>query len=121
MPPKQKHELAREHLGDARSAIDEDRWKEAVNALFYGAEAAVVYVADHYRIDTKKQHWMKADVATQLFREGRLEADYGPLLRNLNAARKEIWYEGEEPALVEELETLAGSVEELVKTAEKLS
>jgi uncharacterized protein (UPF0332 family) len=118
MSPKEKHVLAREHLEDARSAIDDERLKDAVNALFYGAEAAVVSLAERHGLETRRQHRMKSDAATQLFREGHLEADYGPTLRALNAARKEIWYEGDEPGLVHELEAVADTVTELVLAAE---
>lgn len=40
MAPKTKRELAREHFKDARAAIEEERIKDAVNALFYAGEAA---------------------------------------------------------------------------------
>lgn len=120
MAPKKKHELAREHLDDARTAIDEERTKDAVNALFYGGEAAVVSLADHYEIDTKKQHRLKADAASQLYSEKHLNEDYGPMLRTLNQARKDIWYEGEEPELVGELKAIADEVETLVEAAEAL-
>jgi uncharacterized protein (UPF0332 family) len=121
MSPKKKHELAREHLDNARSAIDEERLNDAVNALFYGGEAAVVSLADHYAINTKKNHGLKADAAAQLCKEGHLDHDFSPLLRSLNQARKDIWYEGDEPELVNGIETVADEVEELVDAAEKLA
>ncbi len=46
MSPKAKRELAREHLETARDDISGGREKEAVNAFFYAAEAAVVAIAD---------------------------------------------------------------------------
>jgi len=116
--PKDKRELAREHLDDARSAIKDERLKDAVNALFYAGEAAVVAVAEHHGIDTKKHHAIKADAATQLHSDGTLAQDYGPLLRTLNQARKDIWYEGEEPDLSDELDAIADQVETLVEAAE---
>lgn len=118
MSPRDKRELAREHLDDARTAIDAERLKDAVNALFYAGEAAVVAVAEHHGIDTKKHHAVKADAATQLHSEGALDQDYGPLLRTLNQARKDIWYEGEEPELSDELDVIADQVEALVEAAE---
>lgn len=39
--PKPKHELAEQHLAAAAGAIDDERINDAVNALFYAAEAAV--------------------------------------------------------------------------------
>jgi hypothetical protein len=40
MSPKDKGRLAHEHLHVAQAAIEEGRLNEAVNALFYAAEAA---------------------------------------------------------------------------------
>jgi hypothetical protein len=42
-----------------------------------------------------------------------LDKNYGPALRILNQARKDIWYEGEEPELNGELEDLVGRLETL--------
>jgi uncharacterized protein (UPF0332 family) len=117
--PKDKRELAREHLDDARAAIKDERLKDAVNALFYAGEAAVVAVAEHNGIDTKRHHAVKADAATQLHNDGTIAQDYGPLLRALNQARKDIWYEGEEPEQSNELDAIADQVEALVEAAEK--
>jgi hypothetical protein len=44
--PKPKRELAREHLETAREDLGRQHEKDAVNALFYAAEAAVVAFAD---------------------------------------------------------------------------
>jgi uncharacterized protein (UPF0332 family) len=52
--PKGKRELAREHLADAQAAREEERLKDAVNALFYAGEAAVVALAEHNEIDTRR-------------------------------------------------------------------
>jgi uncharacterized protein (UPF0332 family) len=110
--------LAREHLQDAQDAVTSDRVKDAVNALFYAAEAAVVALADEHRIDTKKHHGLKADAASEMYQRGVLARDFGVLLRKLNQARKDIWYEGEDPELDGSLEGLAAEVDELVETAE---
>ncbi len=118
MAPKQKHELAREHIDDAQAALDDGRVKDAVNALFYAGEAAIVSVAEHNGIDTKQHHGLKAGAATQLYGSGVLGSDYGPLLRTLNQARKDIWYDGEEPEFDDELGSIAAQVEELVNAAE---
>jgi len=97
--PKDKRQLAREHLDDAEAAVSEDRLKDAVNALFYAAEAATVAVAERSGIDTRRQHQLKADAASEMHQKGVLKRDYGPLLRTLNQARKDIWYEGDDPKL----------------------
>jgi uncharacterized protein (UPF0332 family) len=116
--PTDKRQLAREHLQAAQTAVEEERVNDAVNALFYAGEAAVVVLADQHEIDTKKHHGLKADAASQLHKKGVLTNDYGPVLRILNQARKDIWYEGEEPKLNGDLEDLVAQVEELVEAAE---
>lgn len=118
MSPKAKHQLAREHLETARDDLDGAREKDAVNALFYAAEAAVVALSDAHGIDTKRHHGLKADAATELHQRGVVHEDYGPLLRQLNQARKDIWYEGDDPQLDRTLEEIAGDVEQLVEVAE---
>lgn len=117
--PKDKRQLAREHLEAAQAAVMAGRVNDAVNALFYAAEAAVVAIADRHEIDTKKHHGLKADAATVLYKRGALESDFGAVLRVLNQARKDIWYEGEEPQLDGGLEDLLADVEELVEAAEE--
>ena len=119
MSPKDKRQLAREHLEAAQAAVMAGRVNDAVNALFYAAEAAVVAIADRHEIDTKKHHGLKADAATELYKRGALESDFGAVLRVLNQARKDIWYEGEEPQLDGGLEDLLADVEELVEAAEE--
>ncbi len=91
---------------------------DAVNALFYAGEAAVVALAAQHGIDTRKHHGLKADAAIELHNKGVLSEDYGSVLRMLNQARKDIWYEGEEPDLVGSLEDVLAEVEELVEVAE---
>ncbi len=63
------------------------------------------------------EHGLKADAASELHKQGVLARDYGPVLRILNQARKDIWYEGDEPELGGDLEDLAADVEELVEAA----
>jgi uncharacterized protein (UPF0332 family) len=119
MSPKDKRQLAREHLDDAEAAASENRLKDAVNALFYAAEAAVVALAERSGIDTRRQHQLKADAASELHERGELARDYGPLLRTLNQARKDIWYEGEDPELGDDLDELVADVAELVAAAQE--
>ncbi len=118
MSPKPKRELAREHLETAREDLGGGREKDAVNALFYAAEAAVVALADAHGIETSKKHYLKADAATELHRRGLLGDDFGPLLRQLNQARKDIWYEGDEPDFDQALEDVLADVETVVLEAE---
>lgn len=118
MSPKDKRQLAREHLEAAQGAVVDERVNDAVNALFYAAEAAVVALADQHDIDTQRHHGFKADAATELNEKGLLSEDYGPILRMLNQARKDIWYEGEEPELGGGLGDVLAEVEDLVQAAE---
>ncbi len=118
MSPKAKHRLAREHLETARADLGGGREKDAVNALFYAAEAAVVALADVHGIETRKRHSLKAGAATELHTRGFLSDDFGPLLRQINQARKDIWYEGDEPSLDRTLEDILADIERLVVEAE---
>jgi hypothetical protein len=49
--PKDKHQLAREHLQAAQSAVGEECPDDAINALFYAGEAAVLAAADQNGVD----------------------------------------------------------------------
>jgi hypothetical protein len=103
----------------ARDDIDGEDVRGAVSALFYAAEAAIAGIAEVNAIDTKRNHRLKADAATELFKQGLLEEDFGPLLRNLNQARKDVWYDGEEPDFGEEtVSDVADRVATLVEAAE---
>ncbi len=118
MSPKPKRELAREHLETAREDLAGGREKDAVNALFYAAEAAVVALAEAHGIETRRKHYLKADAAVELHRRGFLRHDFGSLLRQLNQARKDIWYEGDDPDFDRALEDILAEVERLVAEAE---
>lgn len=118
MSPKSKKELASEHLETAIDDLGGGREKDAINALFYAAEAAVVALADAHGIDTKRCHYLKADAARELYVRGVLKHDFGPLLKQLNQARKDIWYEGDEPELDQSLADIVADLETLVSVAE---
>jgi hypothetical protein len=79
-----------------------------------------VSVADKHGLDTRKQHWRKAEVAQQLYKRGVLPNDYSDSLRVLNEARKVATYEGDEPDFEgESLEDIAADVAAAVELAEK--
>jgi HEPN domain-containing protein len=114
-----KHEIAREHFELALEDIEGGDDRGAVSALFYAAEAAIVAIADAHSVDTKRNHRMKADAASELHSNGVLDEDFGPLLRTLNQERKDVWYEGEEPDFGDEtLEDVAERVRGLIEAAE---
>lgn len=119
MSPKPKHVLAKEHAESAREDVEAGREKDAVNAMFYAAEAAIVALADREGIDTKQRHGLKADAATELYKQGVLDEDFGPLLRQLNQARKDVWYEGDDPEFNTSIEDVLAQVETLVEAAEQ--
>lgn len=120
MSPKTKPQLAREHLDRALSAVAADDYTEAVTWLLASLEAAIVGIAEQQGIETPKHHWIKVKVAKELFRDGHLPLDIAELLDQLNTARKEAVYEGEEPDLGEHsLEDIASETETVVKTSEE--
>ncbi len=122
MSPKPKAELARQHLETARGHVEDNAEGDAVNALFYAAEAAVDGLTEVHGIDTRKLHYLKASAATELHERGVLEEDLAPLLRQLNQARKDIWYEGDDPDFGgRSLEDVFAEVEKLVEAGERSS
>lgn len=74
-------------------------------------------LADVHGIDTKQSHRLKADAATELHARGVPGYDFGPLIKQLNQARKDAWYEGEEPELDQSLEDMLADVGTLVAEA----
>lgn len=120
MTPKPKHQLAREHLDRALGHIEDDDDQDALNALFYAAEAAVVSLAVSHGIDTKKQHGAKAEAAAALYKRDILDEDFAELLKELNQERKAVWYDGESVDFGERsIEDIARKVESLVDAAER--
>lgn len=99
--------------------IEQGDHRGAVSALFYAAEAAVVAIAAVHGIDTRRNHRMKADAASELYERSLIDADFGPLLRRLNQERKDVWYEGEDPDFGDRtLADVAEDVQRLVEAAE---
>ncbi len=116
MAPKSKTDLARQHLETARDDLDTGRDDEAVNALFYSAEAAIDFLSAKHSIDTEKKHWLKSRAAKKLHEDDVLDADYSTVLSERNETRKAVWYSGEEPAM--DVEDTYAQVEALVVAAE---
>jgi predicted AAA+ superfamily ATPase len=122
MAPRSKALLAREHLDRALPAVAGEDLTEAVAWLFVSLEAAIVAVADAQGLDTKKDHWKKAEVATELHATGVLPIDYADTLKLLNEARKAVFYEGENPDLGgQSLEDIASTVQSAVEQAEQVA
>ncbi len=118
--PKPKKQLAREHLERALPAVASEDYAQAVTWLFAALEAAVMALAERYGIPIQPNHFKKAEVAAQLHADGHVPADFSPVLRTLNSARKDAIYEGDEPDLGERsLEDLAREVENAVELAER--
>lgn len=91
-----------------------------VTFLHLAAEAAVVALSDRNGIATERQHWRKAEAATELHSRGVLSSDLSPMLDLLNQARKDAGYEGEDPDFGDwTSESLLSTVENAVQTAEK--
>lgn len=116
--PEGQERPEREHLETARDDLSGAREKDAINALFYAAEAAIVALAEAHDIDTQKRHYLKAGAATELHKRGVLDRDLGALLRDLNQARKDVWYEGDDPQLDQDLDEIADEIESLIDDTE---
>lgn len=118
--PKDKPQLAREHLERALPAVMADDYTEAVTWLFAALEAAIAALADQHGVTIEPKHWKKVDAAEELYAQRAVPVDFAPALRTLNEARKKAVYEGEEPDLGDQsLEDLATDIEMAVDLAER--
>jgi hypothetical protein len=120
MSPDSKTGLAREHLTRASRAFES--WDPVVGVTFLhlAAEAAVVSLSERNGIATERQHWRKAEAATELHERGILSTDLSPILELLNQARKDAAYEGEDPDFGDwTSESLLSTVDEVVETSEE--
>ncbi|HMJ04483.1 MAG TPA: HEPN domain-containing protein [Conexibacter sp.] len=122
MSPKPKHELAREHLERASTAIAAGDVVVAITFLHLAAEAAVVTLAEREGIPTQKSHAKKATAAHELHERNVVADDLRPILMMLNQARKDAGYEGEDPELDErQLVDIADRIDAVVSRAEELA
>jgi hypothetical protein len=120
VPSKPKAQLAREHLDQALLGVEAEDATEAVTWLFVALEAAITALALDAGQVVEPKHWKKAELAHELFVDGRVAHDFAPTLRTLNEARKEAVYDGEDPHLGgSSLEDLAADVEAAVQLAEE--
>ncbi len=91
-----------------------------VTFLYLAAEAAIVALSELNGIATERQHWRKAQAATELQTRGVLATDLSPVLELLNQARKDVAYEGEDPDFGSwSPEELLSAVEGVVSRAEE--
>jgi hypothetical protein len=119
MSPQAKSELARQHLTRASGAFETGDLVVGVTFLHLSAEAAIVALSERHGITTERQHWRKAEAATELHARGILPTDLSPILAMLNQARKDAGYEGEDPDFGDwTAEDLLSTVEDAVHTAE---
>lgn len=122
MSPKPKHELAREHLDRALTAIDAGDVVVAITFLHLAAEAAVVTLAEREGIPTQRSHVKKAAAAHELHERELVDEDLRPILMMLNQARKDAGYEGEDPELDEQqLAEVARQIQAFVDRAGELA
>lgn len=118
--PQSKADLARSHLTRATTAFEAGDLVVGVTFLHLAAEAAIVALSALNGISTERQHWRKAEAATELHARGILSIDLSPILALLNQARKDAGYEGEDPDLGEwTSERLLSTVEEAVDVADR--
>ncbi|MGH2903507.1 MAG: HEPN domain-containing protein [Solirubrobacteraceae bacterium] len=99
MSPQSKSDLACEHLARARTAFEAGDPVVGVTFLHLAAEAAIVALSELHGITTERQHWRKAEAASELRARGIVSVDLNPILALLNQARKDAGYEGEAPDL----------------------
>jgi hypothetical protein len=119
MSPRTKSDLARQHFTRARGAFEAGDLVVGVTFLHLSAEAAIVALAEQHGITIERQHWRKAEAATELSARGILSTDLSPILAMLNQARKDAGYEGEDPDFGDwTTEDLLSTVEEAVHTAQ---
>jgi hypothetical protein len=122
VPPKPKHELAREHLDRGLRAVDDGDIVVAITFLHLAAEAAVVTLAEQEGIPTQKSHVKKAAAAHELHERRLVADDLRPILIMLNQARKDAGYEGEDPELNEQqLADIARQIGAVVDRATELA
>lgn len=120
MSPQSKSDLAREHFTRAHVAFEAGDQVVGVTFLYLAAEAAIVALSELNGIATERQHWRKAQAATELQTRGVLDKDLSPVLELLNQARKDVAYEGEDPDFGSwSSEDLLSAVEGVVQTAEE--
>lgn len=122
MSPKPKHELAREHLDRASRAIADGDVVIAITFLHLAAEAAIVTLAEQEGIPTQKSHVKKAAAAHELHQRSLVSDDLRPTLMQLNQARKDAGYEGEDPELDKhDLRDIEARIDAVVRRAEELA
>jgi HEPN domain len=120
MSPQSKSDLAREHFTRAHGAFEAGDLVVGVTFLYLAAEAAIVALSELNGIATERQHWRKAQAATELQTRGVLDTDLSPVLELLNQARKDVAYEGEDPDFGSwSSEDLLSTVEGVVQAAEE--
>jgi hypothetical protein len=120
MSPQSKSDLAREHFTRAHGAFEAGDLVVGVTFLYLAAEAAIVALSELNGIATERQHWRKAQAATELQTRGVLATDLSPVLELLNQARKDVAYEGEDPDFGSwSSEDLLNVVEGVVSRAEE--
>ena len=113
----EKLELARRHL--ARVLQDPEDLDDLSFYGLYCLEAAVEAAALHLQIKVTKQHWVKANVASDLHTQHGLPDIYD-LLSDLNDSRKAVAYgdvdapDFEDRDVAIEIERYVEAVEELV-------
>ncbi len=113
-----KLNLARRHLSKVQSAwMDPLDFEDLSIYGFYCLEAAVEAAARHVQIETKKQHWQKANAARDLHERYGLP-DLADLLVDLNDTRKSVVYGDVVPSEIDE-EDVVIAIENYVEAVEQ--
>lgn len=119
---QKKLELAKKQLERVQVASWEpEDHEEAINWAFYAYENGVVAAAEAAGIPWKRTHVSKAEVARELVEKNFLSSDVSGEIPRLNELRKEVQYgEPSEEMKNEDLEDLAGALEEFINEVEGL-
>lgn len=116
--------VAKSHLERVQSAWwDPGDAVQAVTFAFYSYENAVVALAELHGRPWTKNHYEKAKLANQLFRDGLIGTDVSDRLREFNELRKDVAYDEPGPELSQlDLEDVAIDLERFIdEVSEKIA
>lgn len=117
MSPKAKRELAREHLDSPRGSRRRPGEGCDQRALLR-SRSRRGRAGGRARHRYPEAPWPQGRRGLGPTQGQLIEVDYGPTLKRLNQARKDVWYEGDGPDLGEPLGDVLDEVEHLVREAE---
>ncbi len=85
-------EMSDEMMSDARSLLDEERWKSAVNRLYYAVFQVVSALMLQEGIRIKSHSGAKAMLELHFIKTGRIEKQWSKFYNDLSDSREESDY-----------------------------